>query len=415
MSRKPNIVREESLLTLKELIKRKSNLNCQSFPDIMELQYQIRKNTQEYLSTPTLSRFFGLVKNGFKPSVDTLNILSRFVNYNSFEEFELLNNDQRAQRSKTSPAVQLILSIFSRIETVHPEERGLTQVLRNIHKIIDNDRELRSAIYPFMAASDFGRKYFFEQFVNLNALNGHYGDGLKHYLAYTIERSQQFFAYNLLCYRYFLTGDLNSFNYFYNKLADFDLNEIKTFHCHNIGRFLAVKILRKAIDKEDVDPGSLMDTAVKARCVCNNCHAPFWIKYFIAIAFIITQEYDKAWALLHNLQLDESNLPPNFDSGFITQFDLLKLYCGYFTGKIAPHKARALLDEIKNRPFFFLSEDYFSIFVYLLEMHIYPSKSSRKNCGQRLKSLIEKTGFVHFLSLTEDVEEDVLSYAINDN
>jgi hypothetical protein len=79
MSRKPTSVNNKSLQLLKGFVQNKSHLSCTCFAEIQQLQSEIKKNVNEYISVQTLNRFFGLIKNDFKPSITTLNILGRYV------------------------------------------------------------------------------------------------------------------------------------------------------------------------------------------------------------------------------------------------------------------------------------------------------------------------------------------------
>src|SRR3712207_3610692 len=103
MARKSLLVRRESLETLRQLLRKKSNLDCSNSSDMQKMQVEIKKATGFYLSIQTLNRFFGLVQSGFNPSLDTLNILSQFLKYKSFQEFEKINTatavegDQKAE------------------------------------------------------------------------------------------------------------------------------------------------------------------------------------------------------------------------------------------------------------------------------------------------------------------------------
>lgn len=403
MPRKPTHVDESALDTLRQFIRTKASLECTSFYEIQLLQDKIRKEVSDHLSVQTLSRFFGLTKNGFKPSAGTLNILARYTDYHSFGEFELLNKN--IETTDSSVIFHMITSMFSQIEPGSTEEKGLIQVLKNVYRMIERDDRLCMEIYPFMASTQFGRKYFFEKFVHIDALGKHYGAGIKYYLLHAIEREQQFFAYGTLCFRYLLTGDDIRFYHYYHLLQQFELPEVMSFHPWLIGRYFASAVYRQCIEKQTPDIG---DEARKVLSQKNHFAGRYgnfpYIEYVLGEALILAEDFEAAWAVLNSCNHPASDVPEGAEEGYLAQFDLLKLFSGFFSGKIHPSRMPANLSILKKRPFYFLSVSYFSIFLFILETNLDLKPTIIRNLKNHIMYLVEKTGFVHFLSLIKKEE-----------
>ena len=119
MSRTPNIVNPDSIERLKLHIKEKSGISGNSFREIQQLICYIKKDTEEYLSVQTLNRFYGLITSNFSPSLSTLNILSLFLNYCSFEEFEKLSVYKNSRSSLHTSVEKLFQSLFLSLQAVY--------------------------------------------------------------------------------------------------------------------------------------------------------------------------------------------------------------------------------------------------------------------------------------------------------
>ena len=73
------------------------------------LQEKILEETGEWLGLSTLKRLFGLVSNSHMPRLSTLNIMSRYLGYENYSEFELENG------------VEELVSEFTEIESIETE------------------------------------------------------------------------------------------------------------------------------------------------------------------------------------------------------------------------------------------------------------------------------------------------------
>lgn len=161
MARKRSAVNENIIGLLKQFVRNKTHLPCSSFADMQQLQLQVKNAINEYLSIQTLNRFFGLIHNRFKPAASTLDILSRFVNYRSFAEFELFNRELLNSHNECSDHAGLIISLLSNVEPSTIDEGGLLCVLKNLVDLMEKDSCLAKDVYPFFGKYRIWPEVFF--------------------------------------------------------------------------------------------------------------------------------------------------------------------------------------------------------------------------------------------------------------
>jgi hypothetical protein len=398
MSRKRTAVNEHALLLLKHLVKARLNLDCSTFSHIQQLQEDIKQTTGEYLSLQTLNRFFGIIQNDFNPSINTLNTFSKYVDYQSFFEFEQFNPLESLVKEQSSALSRFIVSIFSSISPEASLEPGILVVARNTVKIMKEDRRLASQVYYAMAPHPTGRKYFFEQFINIDALDKEYGDGLRYYLLHAETREQKFFAYNIYCYRYFLTGNIPLFQKYFTLLGTFGQSEILTFHPLFIDRYYATCVFNQVIRKaENGQSNGLTDTMADLDMLSSHAKSFCYAGYLVGEALLLAGEYGRAWDILNSDEIKPASLPACLQEEFITRLDIFKLLSGLLSNHIRVKKALSLYAELSAKPLPVLSQDYLSFFLLLLKRNLFPRPGIRKEICEHMSLLVQKTGF-HYLT-----------------
>ncbi|AXY75564.1 hypothetical protein D3H65_16965 [Paraflavitalea soli] len=397
MARKRTAVNENALPLLKRLIRIKLNLNCSTSSHIQQLQHEIQQITGEYLSSQTLNRFFGIIHTGFNPSIHTLDTLACFVGYKSFAEFEMLNAEKNADQVNSTFTSRFIVSVFSQINPEDNIEPGILQVIKNIASLMADDRQLAAEIYCAMSPSVFGRKFFFEQFVNVDALDSVYGDGLQYYLLNAHNREQKFFAYILYCYRYFLTAHTTLFQKYFNLLQAFRQSEIMTFHPLMVDRYYAVLVFNQVMGKKDHNnadsiKGDLADFDIWS----SHAKSCYCAGYLVGDALLLAGEFGRSWEILNSDEIKPSSLTGCLQDEFITHLGILKLMSGYFSNHISTKRALSLFVELNEKPLPVLLHDYLSFYLLFLKRSLFPKATIRKEVNEQIQYLIKKTGFVYF-------------------
>jgi hypothetical protein len=408
MSRKPNNISKSTVQRLRQSVKEKSCLALESFSDVQQLHSYIKKETGEYLSVQTLNRLFGLIKNDYRPSAITLNILCKYLGYQSFAEFESMTTNLKLIREETDISSQMLLSLFKGMEVNgdHQEE-GLVKLMKNLCLLVDKFSVMAKDIYPFFANSEFGRRYFFEQFVNIDALNGHYGDGLGYYVIHIKNREQKFFAHALLCQRYLLNCQYDLFRLHYEKVLEFSLDEVLKFHPFLVGRYYAVKVYAGVVNEKETDIiKEAKETFARLERNCSVYHSFPCAEYVLAEAMILAKKHYRAWDVLQSGALYIKNLPAEFEKGYINQYRLLQLYSGFYSGQVHEKKAREELKNINDKPLYFLSRQYFSFFIHKLSRDLMP-KTCAKSSTIQIQNLIDNTGFSYLMKKLDSNSQDL--------
>jgi hypothetical protein len=401
MARKRSAVNENIIGLLKQFVRNKTHLPCSSFADMQQLQLQVKNAINEYLSIQTLNRFFGLIHNRFKPAASTLDILSRFVNYRSFAEFELFNRELLNSHNECSDHAGLIISLLSNVEPSTIDEGGLLCVLKNLVDLMEKDSCLAKDVYPFLASTEFGQKYFFEHLVNIDALNGHYGEGLAYYLLNTQNREQQFFAYCMLCFRYFLSDNQLLFYNYFNKIIDYKRSEIKTFHPNLIARYYATIVFSNFLNNELVNISDEATTVIQGLRKNHEIGVSFpMVEYIFGRALILVGEYHSASEILRQASADVEHTISSTYPGFVNQYNLLQLYADFNDGQINEQKAIKHLQSIEAKPFYFLSQNFFTLLLLDLRKSL-SSNALIETINRQTEILVKKTGF-HFFETKEN-------------
>jgi len=397
MSRKKTEIDKNILETLKYQIKIKSGLECNTFNQISWLQQDIKKSVNENLSLQTLNRLFFLIKTSFNPSLNTLNVLSQYLRYSSFAEFSHLNSNRNNDKKHSSFELRFILALFSNINPNAESDLILQKVIKNTFKISKQDEKTFDGLYPSMAATPFGRKFFFEQYINMDGLDKEYGDGLKYYMLYADTKEQMLFATNLLCYRYFLTSDISSFSNYFKLINNYRVNDVMTFSPLLKGQYHATMIFAQYFGLR-LDAGEINLNNVQTQ-------SSFYERYFLAEALVLTNEFEHAWSLLNSGSTPSYSLYPSDDEELATQHDILWLISGFYSKRINFYRAMQIYSQVKDKPMKFLSEKLYTLFLLFLKRDLLYKTINLNEINSQILHLINETKFIHFHSYAKRTHE----------
>lgn len=403
MPRKPTIANENALNSLKHLIRVKSNLKCTTFSEIQQLHVYILKATGSYLSVQTLSRVLGLVRTNFRPSMHTLDILAKYINYFSFDDFQYLHETEGVvKKDKANFVGNFFNNIFSGINAFNYASNYY--ILQNIFAWMHAQPQFNVDIYTGVSSTPYGRKIFFQDFVNIDAFNKGFGKGLHYYLLHTNDREEKLLAYSLSCLRYYLNGDLVKFKNCFKNIQDCKHEDIISYHPVVIDRFYATVILNQSItaESEDVTKDSHMPDlnmlSSSSLSLANSC-------YHVGEALLLTGDFNRADDIFAACNVKDLRIPEQFKPDYILQLKIFKMLCGFLTGHKSPEKVRALIDEMESTQLPFLQRDYLSLFLLSLKYKVAPKPKTRKTILESINMLIEKTGFQHFHTLFKKIEK----------
>lgn len=170
---------------------------------------EIETKIDKKISATTLQRFFELIANNSQPSKYTLNILSEFVNYTSFDDLKNKNKEDSPISSNEKlmmdefgitlfnlclknhhfDTVQEYLNLLPK-ENIHfPTQLKIADSFGNIFR---KDKKAREILLPQLAKTNTGRTYFYESFVDIDFINQYYQKAITNfYLPYSSPYNQK--------------------------------------------------------------------------------------------------------------------------------------------------------------------------------------------------------------------------------
>lgn len=390
MSRKRTSVNEDAIELLRHFVKSKANLSCETFAQVKTLYDLIQHTTGEVVSVQTLSRFFGVVKSDFNPSIHTLNTLSRYLGHDSFRSFESINQEGGPKNEMSGVIFDLFFSMFSEIN--HGSNQKIHELTRNVHKWMNKNPNYVTDVYSALAKTGTGRKLFFEDFVYVDALNNGFGNGLNYYILHADNNEQKFYGYTLNCYRFFVTGETQKFREYFELIRQFKQSEIASFHPIVVDRYYAAVLFNYFLSPEEKAhefEQEMIDFDILTSTSIITAH----FGYHVAEAFVLTGEFQRAWEILHNNHAMNNHVPDCLKMDFDIQLRIWKLICGICTNNYSKRRCLADFLELQNRPLPILSEKYFAFFLLSIKYKLFTRLNIRRQVKESIDLLVETTGF----------------------
>lgn len=393
MPRTPTVANPIALNTLKHLVKLKSNLKCTSFPEIQQLHICILNATGGYLSVQTLSRILGLVQTHFRPSMHTLNVLSRYINYRSFHDFQYIHESENEIANDRS---HFVSSFFNTVFSgINDRNNAHDYLLQNIFAWMHAQPQFTTDIYTGVSSTPYGRKIFFQDVVNIDAFNNGFGKGLHHYLLHTKDREEKLLAHALNCLRYFLNNDAAKFSNCFKYVRDYSHEEIISFHPVVIDRFYAAVILDQSISNYSTEVSNecamrdLDILASSSLSMANGC-------FHVGEAYLLAGDFNKANDIFESCSVKDLNVPEKLKPDYLLQLKIFKTLSGFFSGSVSAERARALIHEIELEKLPLLQKDYLSLLLLRMKCILFPKLKERKTILDSMNMLVDKTGFLYF-------------------
>lgn len=175
--------------------------------DCQQLSDEIYTRTSAVINYNTLRRFFGIVKSVYPASAATLDILARYCGFDSIGDlasykgkmYRTLTDDERGM-------VRFLAGMFRQTPTASINDGTFLAVVRQAIDFVNDHPAVADKLQRAIAKTKNGQDFYFEQFVNIDKLNSHYGAGLRYYLAEKPTPEAKIFTHALLCQRGWLSG-----------------------------------------------------------------------------------------------------------------------------------------------------------------------------------------------------------------
>lgn len=342
------------------------------------------------INSNTLRRIFGLVKSHYSPSLTTLDILSKFCGFASFDEFKKLQSSTHKVSHEdyySNSVLKYLVALFTDTSTKEFDKTFAAVVKHTIH-FIQRHPELCDKFQRAIAKTKNGQEYYYEQCINIDALNSFYGDGLRFYLIEKNTAEAQVLGHSLLCLRNWLSENTSEVIQHHDEVVKHKLT--KGFHPMLCGRFFATKLLCASIQGLPIEK-ILIQAQQRHALIKEQSDSYRIFPYFesvIAPVLLLTGQPEEA---LYFINYSLNNYPhkhADIDQGIYQSMDLVRALTLVKTGRIK--EAEKLFHGIRPSKFYFLTQKTSRIMYLFLSQYL--KKNSVKSDHQ-LKELISKLGF----------------------
>lgn len=361
-----------------------------SSTDCRYLLNDITKKLDTSISFNTLRRFFNLMGTTHVQSVYTLDTLAVYCGFTSWNDFTSHPPDFIEQDDSN-----LLFYIVMLYKTIVVKDSNDTTFSNLVHQTINFLEYYPSLIDPFqfeIAKTSNGQTFYFEQFVNIDALNSFYGNGLIYYLQEKKTMDAQIFGNHLLILKHWLSSNNNELEKYYNIIIQYDVNKksdpaiaasffASQFYYLNSMGLNTEAIIIKA--RQYYSTLSLSPT---------NHNAILKFLTTILQALLLTGEYEEVFFYTDDFIKPKMNVTISvMDKMSCEVIILFKSLALLYNGNKSAGKE--LISTINPCNFNGLAKQFFTI-LYLTAKQ-FEKKSSFKE--EQIRYLVEKTGFIKLL------------------
>ena len=294
--------------------------------DCLQLVDDIYQKTGYNINGNTLRRFFGLVKTDYSASPSTLTILSKYCGFNSMDEIEKIAVNGTTDTSINSEEVlRYLISLFREAPALATgEDHFFLSLVQQTIVFLERNPSLIDRFQREIAKTPAGQYYYFEQSVNMDRLNGYYGDGLRHYLRGKNTNEARIFAHSLQVFRYWLTRNTEYMERHMVELSGFHVSQ--NYPSHILGRYIAAKLLYAAIKDESID--RILAEAKKYHTIIKISHGNSFPDFELIVceALILTGHPEEA---SEYIPPNKNFFPGTTNSAFGLWEDILKIKRSY--------------------------------------------------------------------------------------
>ncbi|PWH84675.1 hypothetical protein [Brumimicrobium oceani] len=360
MARKATEINKKNLEKLKESVLKKIDFKLLRSVDCDKLAKVTSKETESYINGITFKRIYGFTKYNFNPSVQTLDIISQFVGFNNWYEFEMSLNKHQPISDRE---LDILLSFydFDLINNIEFHDGGIQSMSRKIALRFREDVSAFKRAIPFLAKNKYAQKFFIEHFPDYDNLCNYYYLLYEEYLKQSERRSAQLLCHSMLFLKSFWTLNEEDCVFHISEIRKIGIS--KGDHTFLIGRYYAYNILYETKYGKKEMAYSYYDEYLALRD-----HLPKSGKgyldfpaseYIISEALLYLEAYPKCIEIIE-LAYEEFSLKMEFvRKGYYRQMHLFWLIAKKHVNP--SFKIEKQLQKINPNIFYFISMKYFSV------------------------------------------------------
>lgn len=391
MARKATKVNKKNLARIKELTQERAGFKLLRSVDCDILAKLVSAHTNTYINGITFKRLYGFTKYPFNPSIQTLDILSEFLGYQSWYEFEMSLSDNQPISNRE---LDILVSFydFDFINKIEFHDGGIQSMSRKIALRFREDVASFKRAIPLLAQKKYAQIFFIEHFPDYDNLCNYYYLLYQEYLKHSKENSALLFGHSMLFLKFFLTGNKKKCIYHIAKLRELEMSE--NIYPYVVGRYFANNILFEYTFGEKEKANKYYAEYLKIRKKLPNKGKRFLdfqaSEYIVAESLLQIGEYSKCIEIV-NLGFQKFSLRMEFvRKGYYRQLQLLWLISQKKLDET--FDMNVLLPKINPDNFYFISQKYFSV-IYYYAMYL---DSGNTEYLEQAKELSYSMGNKHF-------------------
>jgi hypothetical protein len=359
------------------------------------LQNHIFKQLQFSVSFNTLRRFFRLMEANHQQSAYTLNVLSNYCGFPSFNDFVRYKKQSQScgTEQENLAMVNYLIKIFKSIEVKSINDTTYLNLITLTLLFLEHQPHFLEPFHREIARTENGQKFYFEKFIYIDKLNTYYGDGLRYYLRENKTVEAQIFGHSILCFRCWLTGNNMGVEHHYQEVIKHPSTRLMPqtiAGCYFASQVFYVHSFNKPQDYILMDMRRYYSSLKSSK---ENLLVIFQFIRFVSQALLLTGQYEEASYYIDEAIKKGKNY--NFidnDFGVREAIDLFYIYAKAHLGEITT--AKELLTTISINNFYFLHKRFLTIMYLSLKQKFQKNKHDR----EQLQSLIAETGFSKLLN-----------------
>ena len=345
------------------------------------------------LSFNTLRRFFKLMETKHEQSIYTLDVLSAYCGFSSFDDFITIvkQKPKEINGQQNTDLLFYLVMLFKETEVSDENDFTFFRFVRQTIVFMEYYPGLIDQFQREIAKTNNGQLYYFEQFINFDRLNSFYGDGLRYYLYEKKTMDGQIFGNYLLCMRYWLTMDDENLERHCQAVILYELN--KKSPPTTAARYYAVQLMQTGANPEPIMI-NIRHYYATMSLTKDNFVSVFRFYSTLAHALLLTRQYEEALFYIDEFLKNKKKyvLPPT-ENSLLESIHLFKAMALVRSGEKAAGKE--WLDSLNTCNFSILSKQYLTILYFTVKQSLKKSRSEQK----QLQHLVRTTGFVRLLHL----------------
>jgi hypothetical protein len=303
--------------------------------------------------------------------------------------------------NESSVLLHYLEVLFSKASATTYSDPTWMAIMRQTILFLDKQPHLIDSFQRTMAKSLVGQDVYYEQFINMDHLNGYYGKGLRYYLSEKLTKEARVFSHSMLALRSFLIEDSKLLAVHYHEVMQQSLDSsIHPFVC---ARYFATQLFFHQDSPEELYKVLFeARTFFKDMLPSKDAYQSFpCFELVITEALILIGQPLEALFYLRERKRKKTNyIPPAVDVQLFNAFDLYEAIASTMLGD--EEKAKKAFRRVNPADFYFLSRHYHNVLYLLVESVLFVGRTAAITV--QLEDLIRQLGFVKLHSIFENMK-----------